>query len=103
MPGKQQQPFGGNKAFQRAARNALPILVRQAEAQQPMYYSQLSAELKYPARGMGKVLGTVGRELVNLSKQWGKARIPPIQCLVINKQTRLPGRGIGWFVPNKTA
>lgn len=103
MTEKKRQSFSGNKAFQGAARRALPILVRQAKAQQPMYYSQLSAELKYPARGMGKVLGTVGRELLTLSKQWGKGGIPPIQCLVINKQTKLPGRGIGWFVPNKTA
>jgi len=103
MPHKQHEPFGGNKTFQRAARSALPILVRQAKAQQPMYYSQLSAELKYPARGMGKVLGTVGRELVNLSKLWGKRGIPPIQCLLVNTQTKLPGRGIGWFVPNKVA
>src|SRR5579885_1773533 len=103
MPQKQQEPFGGNKSFQRAARSALPILVRQAKGQQPMYYSQLSTELKYPARGMGKVLGTVGRELLNLSKRWGRGGIPPIQCLVDNKQTKLPGRGIGWFVPNKVA
>jgi hypothetical protein len=24
--------------------------------------------------------------------------IPPIQCLVVNKNTRLPGEGIGWFI-----
>ena len=67
-----------------------------------MFYSQLGSELKYPARGMGRVLGTVGSELQKLSRSWSRP-IPPIQCLVVNRQTRLPGRGIGWFVPNRAA
>jgi hypothetical protein len=46
------------------------------------------------------VLGSVGQALKALSRSW-KENIPPIQCLVINKNTGLPGEGIGWFITNK--
>jgi len=35
-----------------------------------------------------------------LGKAWGM-QIPPLQCLVVNKRTGIPGRGIGWFITNK--
>ena len=37
--------IGGKKIHQQLAYRAFPILVRQAKAQQPMYYSNLAAEL----------------------------------------------------------
>ncbi len=48
-------------------------------------------------RNLNYVLGSVGQSLIGLSQQWSEA-IPDIQLLVVNKQTGLPGDGIGWFM-----
>jgi hypothetical protein len=93
--------LSGDKLFQRRARAALPLLVRQALQSATVYYSDLAAELGMPnERNLNYVLGYVGGALESLSKDW-KEKIPPIQCLVINKRDRMPGRGIGWFITKK--
>lgn len=93
----------GDKLYEQRARSALPILVRQAKAQQPIYYSDLAAELGMPnPRNLNFVLGLIGNELQKLEPVFGKGA-PPIQCCVINKVTELPGNGIGWFVPDTEA
>ncbi len=51
-------------------------------------------------RNLDYVLGSIGQSLNRLSKAW-KSKIPPIQCLVVNKTTGLPGEGIGWFLVKK--
>lgn len=51
-------------------------------------------------RNLNYVLGSIGQAMVRLSKQW-KTKVPPIQCLVANKATGLPGEGIGWFLITK--
>ncbi len=95
------EPISGDKLYQRRARLALPLLVRQAQASQPILYSELASELGMPnPRNLNYVLGSIGRALKALSKQW-RRDIPPIQCLVINKHTGLPGEGIGWFITDK--
>ncbi len=92
------EPIFGNKLYQKRAREALPILVRQAHAHTPITYSELAGELGMPnARNLNYVLGSIGQSLVDLSNEW-KEEIPPIQCLVLNKTTGLPGEGIGWFI-----
>lgn len=95
------EPISGDKAYQVRARAALPLLVRQAEAGSPVFYSDLAEELGMPnPRNLNYVLGSIGQSLKRLSKAW-KAKIPPIQCLVVNKKTGLPGEGIGWFLVKK--
>lgn len=95
------EPISGNKHYQERARRALPLLVRQAHAAAPIYYSELAAELGMPnARNLNYVLSSIGQALRDLSKQW-REEVPPIQCLVVNKQTGLPGEGIGWFITDK--
>jgi hypothetical protein len=75
--------------------------VRQAEAGNSIYYSDLAAELGMPnPRNLNYVLGSIGQTMENLSKNW-KQKVPPIQCLVLNKNTHLPGEGIGWFLVKK--
>jgi hypothetical protein len=87
----------GDKPYQIRAGIVLPILVRQAEAAEPIYYSDLAKEVGMPnARNLNYVLGSIGKTLNKLSEIWKKS-IPPIQCLVVNKNTKLPGEGIGWF------
>lgn len=93
--------ISGEKAYQVRARAALPLLVRQAEAGTPVFYSDLAEELGMPnPRNLNYVLGSIGQSLERLSKAW-KTKVPPIQCLVVNKSTGLPGEGIGWFLVKK--
>jgi len=91
-------PIAGNKPYQERARSALPLLVRQAEAKKPILYSDLALELGMPnPRNLNYPLGSIGKTLELLSEAWGED-VPPIQCLVINKNTGLPGEGIAWFL-----
>jgi hypothetical protein len=95
------EPMHGDRLYQERARAALPLLVRQAEAGAPIYYSDLATELKMPnPRNLNYVLGSIGQSLEKLSEERGE-KIPPINCLVINKNTGLPGEGIGWFLLKK--
>lgn len=91
----------GDKLYQERARAALPLLVRQAMAAKPIFYSALAEELGMPnPRNLNYVLGSIGQALLKLSKKW-KTKIPPIQCLVVNKTTGLPGEGIDGFLITK--
>src|SRR5882762_1786592 len=85
----------GTSLYQERARAALPLLVRQAHAHQPIYYSDLASELgmRNP-RNLNFVLGSIGQTIIDLSESW-KDEVPPIQALVINKATGLPGKGVG--------
>lgn len=87
----------GDKLFLKRARLILPYLVRQAKAGRTIYYSDLAAEAQIPnPRNLNYPLGAIGNVLIALSEKMG-LEIPPIQCLVINMATNLPGEGIGWF------
>lgn len=91
----------GKKLYQERARKALPLLVRQALANQPIFYLDLANELKMPnPRNLNYVLGSIGQTLQEISTEW-KDEIPPISCLVINKDTGLPGEGVRWFITDK--
>lgn len=90
--------LAGDAFTQRAARAVLPILVRQARGPASITYEDLTREIgELHHRPLGAPLGLIGRCLENLSEATNQ-EIPPIQALVINKKTRLPGEGIGWFV-----
>jgi len=101
--GDKATPFTtGTQLYHERARRALPLLVRQAEAGQTVVYSDFAAELDMSnARNLNFVLGSVGATLKELSNQWGRP-VPPIQCLVVNKETGLPGEGFAWFLVDKT-
>jgi len=88
----------GEKLYQKRARAAFPILVRQATAQQKITYGDLAEELSIPnARNLNYVLGSVGITLLDLSRTWDE-EIPAIQCLVVNSATGLPGEGVDNFL-----
>ena len=92
---------GGTALFQKRAAQALPILVRQVEAMEPLSYEALAAEMDMPfPLNLKDVLGAIGYELVALGKKW-REKIPPLQCLVVGKRTGIPSRGIAWFVPDR--
>lgn len=93
----------GDKLYQVRARAALPILVRQATAGQTMLYGELARELNMPnPRNLNYVLGAIGNTMLELGQEWG-IKVPPIQALVVNVDTGLPGEGISWFAPDAAA
>jgi hypothetical protein len=100
--GEKATPFTtGSKLYHERARRALPLLVRQAESGEAIAYSDLADELDMPnARNLNFVLGSIGETLQQLSKTW-QQNIPPIQCLVVNKETGLPGEGFAWFLVDR--
>ena len=90
--------FWGEQPFQIKAREALPLLVRQALMGETIFYSDLAQELSMPnPRNLNHVLGSVGTTLIELSEKHDFT-IPAIQCVVVNKATELPGEGVGWFL-----
>lgn len=96
--GEKAESFFGDKLYQRRARAAFPLLVRQARAQRPIYYADLAAELEIPnPRNLNYPLGSVGRTLQELGQSQSTV-IPPIQCLVVNQQNEIPGEGIAPFL-----
>lgn len=93
----------GNKLYQKRARAALPVLVRQAKARQPVTYKELADELGMPnPRNLNYVLGCVGNSLLALGETWGR-RVPPIEALVLNGESQVPGSGVAWFTPDADA
>jgi hypothetical protein len=96
--GQAAEPMWGDKLYQKRARAALPILIRQAIANETIIYSDLAQEIDMPnPRNLNYVLGSIGETLKIISARW-ETEIPPINCLVINKNTQLPGDGVYWFV-----
>lgn len=90
--------FFGNALYQRRAREALPLLVRQAEGEKTIYYADLAQELGMPnPRNLNYVLGCVGHALNNLSEISGE-EIPHIQAMVVNQQSDTPGDGFDGFL-----
>ena len=95
--------LSGDKLYQQRAREALPLLVRQAQVRRETVYSALARQLRMPnPRNLNYVLGYIGEALQSLSTVWNED-IPPIQCLVVNKSTGLPGEGIWWFITSEDA
>ncbi|MCG9134242.1 hypothetical protein J5I95_21485 [Candidatus Poribacteria bacterium] len=89
--------ISGNALYQKRARSALPILVRQAMASEKIFYGDLAKELDMPnARNLNYVLGSIGNALLELGKEW-KEDIPPIQGVVVNQGTGLPGDGVNFI------
>lgn len=62
--------FWGDKLYQQRAREALPLLVRQAVVGETIFYSQLASEMNMPnARNLNFVLGCIGNTLIKLGKR----------------------------------
>ena len=90
--------FAGDRLYQIRARRALPLLVRQARASQPIRYGDLAEELEMPnPRNLNYVLGAVGRAIQELEAEW-KSRIPKLTSIVVNKYTGQPSDGIIEFL-----
>jgi hypothetical protein len=96
--GEMAKNIFGYELYQRRARVAFPILVRQADAKEPITYEALAAELGMPnPRNLNFVLGSVGKTLKEMAKQTGQ-RIPPLTALVVQKNSGMPGSGLAPFM-----
>ena len=90
----------GTKTYQQRARTALPILVRQANAHQTIFYGELAHEMGIPnPRTLNHPLGSIGHALQDLGWRWGR-QVPSIQALVINRSSGCPGAGFASFAPD---
>jgi hypothetical protein len=91
--------------FYQVAPYLLPIMIRAALQGQTMTYGQLAQALEdeygleQKARKTlyGGAIGVVGFALEDLQKTLGE-KIPPINALVVNASTKLPGKGVDNFV-----
>jgi hypothetical protein len=93
--------FRGGKLYQQRAREVLPILVRQANAREPIYYETLAQEVGMPnPRNLNFPLGCIGDALNEVSERRNE-EIPHIQSIVINRQTDLPGPGFDEFLKQR--
>ena len=87
-----------DKLYVQRAKLAFPILVRQARAEKPIFYSDLAQEIGMPnARNLNYVLGAVGNWIKDLGKKTDK-KIPLINFIVINKSEEIPGSGVEEFI-----
>ena len=93
----------GDGLYQRRARKALPILIRQAGSKKPIFYADLAAELEMPnPRNLNFVLGCVGTTLQELGASQSRfGEIPHIQSLVVNQDKKLPGTGFEGFLAER--
>lgn len=90
----------GEKPYEQRARQALPILVRQAKAGVPISYENLAAELDMPfALNLNYPLACIGTALRNLAQKWG-GDIPHLPTLVVRKGDGAPGSGIDTVLKN---
>ncbi|MCB9295541.1 MAG: hypothetical protein H6559_20810 [Lewinellaceae bacterium] len=94
------QYLKSDKLYIQRARKVFPILVRQAQIGQKIYYSDLAKEVGIPnPRNLNYVLGAIGESINTIADDW-EEEIPPIQCIVINKNRGLPGEGFVGFLSN---
>lgn len=78
-----------------------PILVRQARSEHPLTYGAVAHELgmthhrpvQRAAGWIAEALGEIGR-----MKGWRRRPPPPLQSLIVNKATGLPGHGVDKFM-----
>lgn len=77
-----------------------PILIRRAKEGRPITYTELADELQaeygHPPQGLkplyGPPVGAVGLAIRQIGDQW-RQTIPPINLIVVNGETGLPGTG----------
>jgi hypothetical protein len=94
----------GDEWSPNTARKILPLLVSYAEACRSVTYGQLTQEVirrkwghyviplayRYPA-------GAIGYALEETEIEWGEL-IPPINALIVNDSTGLPGKDVDYFL-----
>jgi hypothetical protein len=109
--------LAGSTWTAKTARAALPVLIERAESGKgPLTYTELDAELArrhpdrppsgrmtkyaFPLGSIGGTIDAMRREAHDATSEVHKcyAKLPPIECLVVNGRTGLPGEGIDDFL-----
>jgi len=94
----------GKRWSEATARKVLPLLVAYAEACRCLTYTDIAHEVV--RRGWGHfvapvayrtVAGAIGFALRDTGEEW-EEEIPPINALIVNAKTHLPGEGVDYFV-----
>ncbi len=100
----QPETLCGDEWSKKTARKVLPLLVAYAQAARPITYGELSHEVtqrKWSHYVMPLayryVAETIGSSLEETEEEWGEP-IPPINALVVNENTGLPGKGVDTFL-----
>lgn len=84
---------------------ALPILIQRAKSRRTITYTELGDEIQQrfgeiPTKRKtlyGQPVGAIGYAIEDLGKEWGEL-IPPINALVVNAASKMPGDGVDQFV-----
>lgn len=95
----------GDDWTSRITRLTLPILIWVAKQGKTITYKQLATELesrhgeeiKRRMTLYGRPAGKIGYALIQLSDEWEEG-VPPINALVVNAQSGLPGNGANDFI-----
>ena len=92
----------GNRWTDIATRLAFPIVIRRALNGQPIEYGELADKLAANGRSGNIsiqyrfVAGKIGDICQEISNEIGDA-VPPLNAIMINKETRLPSGGIDYY------
>ena len=93
----------GNRWTDIATRLAFPIVIRRALNGQPIEYGELADKLAANGRSGNIsiqyrfVAGKIGDICQEISNEIGDA-VPPLNAIMINKETRLPSGGIDYYL-----
>lgn len=86
------------------ARTIFPLLIWLAKNGRTISYGQLDREIVERGWGhhvmavqYGHPAGTIGDALIETEEEWGDV-IPPLNALVVNQSTQLPGGGVNWYL-----
>ena len=94
----------GERWTERTARNILPMLIWCAKHGKKITYGQLDQEIQRRKLGhhvnvvvYGHPAGAIGNALLETEKDLGE-KIPPINSLVVNAKTGIPGTGCDYYM-----
>ncbi len=86
------------------ARTVLPLIIWCAKNGRTITYGKLNREVINRGWGhhvfvtnYGKPAGTIGDALIETEEEWGDS-IPPLNALIVNQSTRLPGDGVNYYL-----
>lgn len=94
----------GDKWTKYTARTVLPLIVWCAKNGQTITYGRLDSEIVNRGWGhhvmavqYGYPAGAIGSALIETGEEWAES-IPPLNALIVNQSTKLPGDGVNWYL-----
>jgi hypothetical protein len=98
------EAFQGDSWTRHTARTVLPLIIWCAKNGKTITYGQLDKEIVRRNWGhhvmavqYGHPAGTIGNALIETEEEWGEP-IPPLNALVVNQTTGLPGDGVNRYL-----